>query len=800
MHRNISLAALAVALSCLAPCPSFAWDTYNTVLRSHQNVHPGVNDCWGYTAPDGTELAIYGYDLGTAFVNATDPDNPVEIFDLAGPSSVWRDIKTYLNYAYIVTEGSGAGTGMQIVDLSDPLNPVYVTTYTAAGMTTAHNIWIDEPEGVAYCCGAAPGGGMHILSLADPENPVELDFFSQYYIHDLYVGNGRAYAGNIYSGALRIIDVTNPSQPVTIASHFYPDGFTHNGWPTADESHCITTDEVGGGHLKIWDISNFSNISLAGEWEPDPNGIIHNALLRDDMAYISYYTRGARIVDVTNPTAPVEVGYFDTSTRPSGFNGDWGIYCFRDDNIVYASDRQNGLFIFEFVGDFAADISGVVRDAGTMAVLDSATVTLLEDGLTLSTGGAGTYAGAVSGGSYTVITTRFGYVPDTTVVAMPGHSQVTHDVLLSASPNGAARLHLTYRGAPAEGVLMDIPGTPVHGLVSDAAGEILVPGLPVGQTWGLRVARFGLAVTEIPAAVTEGTVTDVFAELASGFQDDFEVDQGWTVGDPADDATDGFWERRIPLGSYFLGIVGPEEDATQAGTGYAYITERHVMGAYVGTSDVDTGRTSVLSPVFDATGLGSLMLNYQRWFSNRAPTPASDPFRAEISNDGGATWTNLETVNTGTDSWAAVSISLDGVITLTDSMRLRFSAEDPGSDTYVEAGLDDVEILSTATSAGIPSAATDSESLLRAPVPSPFRSSVDFSFELPASDAVELVVHDVSGRRVARLLSAERLASGVHRVRWDGRDDQGRQAVPGVYFVRLETREGVESEKVVRVR
>ncbi|MDX1388704.1 MAG: hypothetical protein R3344_05915, partial [Acidobacteriota bacterium] len=105
-------------------------------------------DIWGYS--DGaTHLAIMGKFTGTTFIDVTDPENPVEIGFVQGPNSSWRDIKTYLHYAYIVTEGSGPLQGVQIVDLSDPLNPTLVNTYTAT-VQTAHNIFIDTGAGVAY--------------------------------------------------------------------------------------------------------------------------------------------------------------------------------------------------------------------------------------------------------------------------------------------------------------------------------------------------------------------------------------------------------------------------------------------------------------------------------------------------------------------------------------------------------------------------------------------------------------------------------------------------------------------------
>ena len=96
----------------------------------------------------------------------------------------------------------------------------------------------------------------------------------------------------------------------------------------------------------------------------------------------------------------------------------------------------------------------------------------------------------------------------------------------------------------------------------------------------------------------------------------------------------------------------------------------------------------VVSPVFDGTGFGSLTLSYYRWFSNRAPVPSTDEFRADVSTDGGSSWTNMETLSIGTDSWAEVVLDLSAIVAPTAQMQFRFVAEDLGDNTYVEAGVE----------------------------------------------------------------------------------------------------------------
>jgi flagellar hook assembly protein FlgD len=64
---------------------------------------------------------------------------------------------------------------------------------------------------------------------------------------------------------------------------------------------------------------------------------------------------------------------------------------------------------------------------------------------------------------------------------------------------------------------------------------------------------------------------------------------------------------------------------------------------------------------------------------------------------------------------------------------------------------------------------------------------------------VQVGVFDIVGRRV-RILADEAAASGHRLWTWDGRDDDGQEAGPGCYFVRIHTPEGTESRLVTRLR
>lgn len=155
-----------------------------------------ANDIWGWTDPDtGKEYAIIGRVFGTSFIDISDPVNPVYLGELPthGPfGSSWRDIKTYANHAFIVSEATNHG--MQVFDLTQLGNvtspPVtFGETAHYNDMASAHNVVINEDSGYAYIVGASGknscSGGLHMVDIRNPTNPSFAGCFSaDGYTHD----------------------------------------------------------------------------------------------------------------------------------------------------------------------------------------------------------------------------------------------------------------------------------------------------------------------------------------------------------------------------------------------------------------------------------------------------------------------------------------------------------------------------------------------------------------------------------------------------------------------------------------
>jgi subtilisin family serine protease len=168
---------------------------------------------------------------------------------------------------------------------------------------------------------------------------------------------------------------------------------------------------------------------------------------------------------------------------------------------------------------------------------------------------------------------------------------------------------------------------------------------------------------------------------------------GWVGGQPGDTATSGQWVLGNPNGNE----AQPEDDHTPDPGVNCWFTGNDPPGATQGAQDVDNGFTTLLSPVFDVSGLANPVVSYWRWYTNSTgAAPNADTFLVDISNNGGATWVRAETVGpTGTGpGWNYHQFAVSTILTPTSQMRMRFIAQDTGSGSVVEAALDDFSVTS----------------------------------------------------------------------------------------------------------
>ena len=237
-------------------------------LLSVQSYTSDLNDIWGYSSDNG-EYALVGLYDGISVVNITNPSSPIDLGFYPGPSSMWRDIKTYGAYLYCINETSG---GLQILNLEQVIygvsNPTYIENMNL-GFTTAHNLYIDE-NGVLYIFGSnySNGGAMMFDLVSSPENPIFLGNYSGSYFHDGMVRGDTLWGGAIYNGEFSVVDVSDKSNPVLLATQSTPNNFTHNCWISDDGNTLFTTDEVSGAYVTSYDVSNLNDIEELIAFKP----------------------------------------------------------------------------------------------------------------------------------------------------------------------------------------------------------------------------------------------------------------------------------------------------------------------------------------------------------------------------------------------------------------------------------------------------------------------------------------------------------------------------------------------------
>lgn len=363
-----------------------------------------LNDIWGWTDPEtGREYALVGRTDGVAFVDVSDPANPLYVGNLPAvemATSTWRDVKTLGNYALVVMDRSrGVAHGVQVFDLTqlrDVENPPATFTETAhyRGFDSAHNIVVNESTNRAYAVGVVGANaetgcdeGLHIINFSDPLNPKFAGCFRHEntgrhgtgYTHDaqcvIYEGPDQTYRGReICFGAnethVSIADVTDAANPIPISKAGYPNAqYTHQGWLTPDHEYFLLDDEldefqdtlIGRTRTLIFDVVDLDDPQLLTEYFGVATSIDHNQYVVDERSFQANYTSGLRILDISEITAPVEVGYFDTfpANDRKNFSGAWSNYPFFESGIVVVSSIGEGLFVLEPTGPAHIDIADV---------------------------------------------------------------------------------------------------------------------------------------------------------------------------------------------------------------------------------------------------------------------------------------------------------------------------------------------------------------------------------------------------------------------------------------------------------
>ncbi len=334
-------------------------------------------DIWGwFDAQSGNEYALMGMTNGTAFVDVTNPEDPIFLGRLPTQTvdSNWRDIKVYQDHAYIVADGAGAH-GMQVFDLTRLRGLGAPQTFSAdvvyGDFGSAHNVVINEDTGFAYAVGTNTCGGLHIIDIRTPNNPMFAGCHSPVDTHDsqcvIYQGPDADHVNSEICVSsnndrtsdeqlVELVDVTVKSAPVTISSTMYPQsGFAHQGWLTEDHRFFLLGDESDESSFNVptrthvFDVSDLDAPVYVFAYEAATAAIDHNLYVLGNRVFQANYTSGLRVLefgDLANREL-MESAFFDTfpASDATAFSGAWSVYPYLPSGTIIVSDVTNGLFI-----------------------------------------------------------------------------------------------------------------------------------------------------------------------------------------------------------------------------------------------------------------------------------------------------------------------------------------------------------------------------------------------------------------------------------------------------------------------
>jgi hypothetical protein len=196
--------------------------------------------------------------------------------------------------------------------------------------------------------GGPSPGGVQIFSLANPENPTFVGQYQPHYVHDIMVRGDTMYTAGIFGDGIDIVNISNRAAPTMINRFNYANSGAHNVCSTGDGSYIYVGDEIGAGQwTRIFDVRDPLNVELVGQIILDPSTTVHNCHVVGDLLYMGYYDgNGARVYDISDPVAPVEIAYYETG---SGMM--WSVYPhLPSGKIIGARYQSGGLYVWRLTG------------------------------------------------------------------------------------------------------------------------------------------------------------------------------------------------------------------------------------------------------------------------------------------------------------------------------------------------------------------------------------------------------------------------------------------------------------------
>lgn len=280
-------------------------------LDSAENIY--VSGQIAYTSYDD------GDDGGIDIVDVSDPTNPLLIASHAteGYTYFVEESENLIYFAEIDrnSENNTVINNIMVFDTTTPNNPTL-----ASSASYNNHTQVDGVGNMAYIYGH---DGLHLYDMSDPANPVQVAEYVDSPTADIEIAGNIAYITNQFDDeGLKVMDISDPVNPILLTTFGtgFPITYSADIYLNGTTAY-IHTHGGHGGDLLIIDVSDPINPVLLSTVESfDDMGNLLTMQLIGDFIYAThvYDTSSIMIIDASNPTNPVRFHYHSTQTPSAG--------------------------------------------------------------------------------------------------------------------------------------------------------------------------------------------------------------------------------------------------------------------------------------------------------------------------------------------------------------------------------------------------------------------------------------------------------------------------------------------------
>lgn len=288
--------------------------------------------------------------------DVTDPSNPVEAGDIETPY-VGFQIEHYGAFATDIAVRTTASPehGFEVFDVSTMYHaPVGETIYESGVVNEAGYLFkfrsLNFPT---------PHYSLQAFDISNPQSPLAIDEYDPMYDNrGLMVPFGDYLLVSNSGMEMQVLDASNPTNLQQVASLTIGDGLAFQGGVfSVGDDDLVALWATQYGKVQFADLSDPMNPTILGEYDfgSGEANEVKKVVVQDGYAYISLYSKEIAVIDLTNPSAPVEVGRVVDPQIPNRnmlLAASSGYLYVASENLILAYSMQNPaspLFVDDFV-------------------------------------------------------------------------------------------------------------------------------------------------------------------------------------------------------------------------------------------------------------------------------------------------------------------------------------------------------------------------------------------------------------------------------------------------------------------